>query len=367
MALGRDGLLPRLLGRTLPRFGTPANALTALLVLSVAMVLGFGLGFQPLPAFGLLSLIVTLCALGVYTLAQIGLVRYFVRKGTFNPLWHLLVPVLAVAAIVYLYYKNVSPTPAYPNNWAIWIALIWAGLGIVGLIGLKVFRPGQLAEAATIIGEGEADTEPRTGAAGVPPRPEPSPTLPERSDGAVAEGDTVTDTDFLPRPLGRDGAGRPSAGSAHARRDPRRSGHRSPRAGDCRNGALRRHPPPRASQGVGPRPRTRYADRAPRLDRRHGHRGRHPARRRRRPRHRSCRAVDRAPRRCRARCCSTSTSARREVIRTDPRWQAGVAPARRHGSATGPHRRLDDRQLRSPGGAGSAAVRLARLPGRATG
>jgi amino acid transporter len=179
MALGRDGLLPKFLGRTLPRFGTPANALTALLVFSVAMVLGFGLGFQPLPAFGLLSLIVTLCALGVYTLAQIGLVRYFVRKGTFNPVWHLLVPLLAVAAIVYLYYKNVSPTPAYPNNWAIWIALIWAGLGVVGLIGLKMFRPGQLVEAATIIGAGDSDTEPDPAAVVIPPRTEPSQTLTE--------------------------------------------------------------------------------------------------------------------------------------------------------------------------------------------
>ena len=180
MALGRDGLLPRRLGRTLPRFGTPANALTALLVFSIAMVLGFGLGFQPLPAFGLLSLIVTLCALGVYLLAQIGLVRYFRRTGEFNPVWHLVVPALAVAAIVYLYYKNVSPTPAYPNNWAIWIALIWAGLGIVGLIGLKVFRPGQLVQAATIIGAGEADTGPEPVPPVVPPRAEPSQTLSER-------------------------------------------------------------------------------------------------------------------------------------------------------------------------------------------
>lgn len=159
MALGRDGLLPRVLGRTMPRFGTPANALTALLLLSVAMGLGFGLGFDPFPAFGLLSLVVTLCALGVYTLTQFGLVRYFIRRGEFNPLWHLLIPLLAVAAIVYLYYKNVSPTPAYPNNWAIWIALIWAGIGILALVGLRVFRPDRLVEAATIIGEGEAEGE----------------------------------------------------------------------------------------------------------------------------------------------------------------------------------------------------------------
>jgi amino acid transporter len=152
-ALGRDGLLPRTLGRTMRRFGTPAAALTVMLVASIAMGLGFGLGFQPLPAFSLLSLIVTLCALGVYALAQIGLARYFWRLGKFNPFWHGLLPIAAVAAIVYLFIKNVSPKPPYPSDLAIWIAIGWAAAGILGLIGLMIFKPGQLAAAAAIIGE----------------------------------------------------------------------------------------------------------------------------------------------------------------------------------------------------------------------
>jgi amino acid transporter len=152
-ALGRDGLLPRTLGRTMHRFGTPAAALTVMLVASIAMGLGFGLGFQPLPAFSLLSLIVTLCALGVYALAQIGLARYFWRLGKFNPFWHGLLPIAAVAAIVYLFIKNVSPKPPYPSDLAIWIAIGWAAAGILGLIGLMIFKPGQLAAAAAIIGE----------------------------------------------------------------------------------------------------------------------------------------------------------------------------------------------------------------------
>ena len=152
-ALGRDGLLPRVLGRTLPSFGTPAAALTFLLGGSVALGLGFGFGFQPLPAFSLLSLVVTLCALGVYALAQIGLARYFWRLGKFNPFWHGLLPITAVATIVYLFIKNVSPKPPYPSDLAIWIAIGWAAAGILGLIGLMIFKPGQLAAAAAIIGE----------------------------------------------------------------------------------------------------------------------------------------------------------------------------------------------------------------------
>jgi len=163
-ALGRDGLLPRVLGRTLPSFGTPAAALTFLLGGSVALGLGFGFGFQPLPAFSLLSLVVTLCALGVYALAQIGLARYFWRLGKFNPFWHGLVPTLAVAAIVYLFIKNVSPQPPYPSSLAIWISVGWAVLGVLVVAGLVIFKPDRLAEAAAIIGD--ADTPQQAGLLG---------------------------------------------------------------------------------------------------------------------------------------------------------------------------------------------------------
>ncbi len=158
-ALGRDGLLPRRLGRTLPQFGTPAAALTFLLAGSIALGLGFGLGFQPLPAFSLLSLIVTLCALGVYALAQVGVARYFWRLGKFNPFWHGLLPTLAVAAIVYLFGKNVSPKPPYPSDLAIWISVGWAVAGVLVVIALVIFKPGRLAAAAVIIGEGDAPEE----------------------------------------------------------------------------------------------------------------------------------------------------------------------------------------------------------------
>jgi amino acid transporter len=134
-------------------------ALTLLLAASIAMGLGFGLGFGPLPAFALLSLVVTLCALGVYAIAQFGLARYFLRLGQFSPFWHGLIPVVAVAAIVYLFLKNISPKPPYPADLAIWIALGWLAVGILAMAGLLIFRPGRFSEAAEIIGEGDAPEE----------------------------------------------------------------------------------------------------------------------------------------------------------------------------------------------------------------
>src|SRR5262249_28397061 len=114
---------------------------------------------QPLPAFSLLSLIVTLCALGVYALAQFGLARYFWRLGKFNPLWHGLIPASALAAIVYLFIKNVSPTPPYPSDLAIWISIGWLAAGILAMVGFLIFKPRRLSEAAVIIGEGNTPEE----------------------------------------------------------------------------------------------------------------------------------------------------------------------------------------------------------------
>ena len=101
----------------------------------------------------------TLCALGVYAIAQAGLAVYFWRLGEFNPFWHGLVPAAAVAAIVYLFIKNVSPQPSYPSDLAIWISLCWLAAGILVMFGLMIFKPGRLSEAAAIIGEGDTPQE----------------------------------------------------------------------------------------------------------------------------------------------------------------------------------------------------------------
>ena len=97
----------------------------------------------------------TLCALGVYAMVQVALVRYFLRLGAFNPFWHGLVPVLAVAAIVYLFIKNISPQPMYPSNLAIWISIGWAAVGLLVVAWVSIFKPGRLAEAAAIIGDAD--------------------------------------------------------------------------------------------------------------------------------------------------------------------------------------------------------------------
>ena len=71
---------------------------------------------------------------------------------------HGLLSIAAVAAIVYLFVRNVSPKPPYPSDLAIWISIGWLVVGIIAMAGLVIFKPGR-AEAAVIIGEGDTPEE----------------------------------------------------------------------------------------------------------------------------------------------------------------------------------------------------------------
>ncbi|MHB1809302.1 MAG: APC family permease [Solirubrobacteraceae bacterium] len=151
-ALGRDGMLPSVLSRVNSRFGTPAIALSTLLVFALAVALGLGVGYGPLRAFEMLGLVVTFSALAVYFLVQIACINYFRRLKQFKVLWHGLVPLVAMAVIVYLFVKTEFPAPPHPLDLAIWIAIGWAVVGIAMIATMSARAPERFARITRIIG-----------------------------------------------------------------------------------------------------------------------------------------------------------------------------------------------------------------------
>lgn len=154
-ALGREGLLPRVLSRTNRRFGTPDIALTLLLAVAVAVGLGLGLHYGPINAFSMLALVVTFTALGVYFLSQAACIVFFRRRNEFNVLWHGIVPVAAMAVIVYLFVKSEWPHPPHPLNLSIWIALVWAVLGVGVVAAMSAASPERFSRLSAILGDDE--------------------------------------------------------------------------------------------------------------------------------------------------------------------------------------------------------------------
>ncbi len=144
-AMGRIKLLPSVFSRTDPATGTPIFALRTVLIISVVLTLGTGLLLDggPLQAFGFLGTIETCVAILLYALVALACLVYFLRNRSdegFNPLLHVVVPILALIVMIpalmaaigvgSAIFPFIAPLPA-PLNIAGYIAFAWLIAGIV--------------------------------------------------------------------------------------------------------------------------------------------------------------------------------------------------------------------------------------------
>lgn len=158
-ALGRDGFVTRRLGEASKRTGSPATALAVVMVFGIALTVyqrlqnasNVNAFFYPGTA-GVLSMLIA------YFVVQFGAAKFLHLEGR-EPRWRVIFLILATAAIVYTFYKQVYPKPAYPYDVFPYIIGGWALLGIAitfvfpGLAG----RIGDgLAKAEGIAPQGEA-------------------------------------------------------------------------------------------------------------------------------------------------------------------------------------------------------------------
>jgi amino acid transporter len=128
-ALGRDGFLTRRLGDASARTGAPANALAVVMTfgIAVAVVLRIA-GTSSTNVFFYLGTLGVLSMLVAYFVIQLGAAKFLHLEGR-EPRWRAVIVVLALAAIVYTFYKQVWPAPASPYNLFPFIIGAWAVLG----------------------------------------------------------------------------------------------------------------------------------------------------------------------------------------------------------------------------------------------
>jgi amino acid transporter len=154
-ALGRDGFLTRRLGDASQRTGSPANALGVVMTIGILATIGQRLnGTTAVNAFFYPGTIGVLSMLVAYFVVQFGAAR-FLHVGRREPRWRIVILVLATAAIVYTFYKQVWPRPASPYDV---FPLLIAGWSVIGIAVTLAFpalthRIGQaLATAEGIVG-----------------------------------------------------------------------------------------------------------------------------------------------------------------------------------------------------------------------
>jgi amino acid transporter len=131
-ALSRDGIPGSPLGRVSTRTGAPVGAL------AVVMTVGFGgiiiqrlAGTNAASAFFYPGTIGVLSLLVAYIITNLGAIRHLFFRARSRPVWEIVIPVLAIAFLVYTIYKNVSNQPV-PFNHFPWYVLAWLVVG--GLI-----------------------------------------------------------------------------------------------------------------------------------------------------------------------------------------------------------------------------------------
>jgi len=140
-AMGRSGVLPKMVGKVNPKRKTPVNAISlqvGVQVLAFACVLIWGAE----DVFFSWANAITIGLVLMYVLCNIGVVRYYLTEGRaqFNPLLHIVVPVVASAAGVVVVWKSYfSPfTSTGPVFWGLMTFIVVLVLTVVILIYLRV-------------------------------------------------------------------------------------------------------------------------------------------------------------------------------------------------------------------------------------
>jgi amino acid transporter len=137
---GREGLLPSVTGRVTARSHTPWVAFVIYLGLALGLTYVFGWNTDPVVFFGEIATLGTILIAFTYLVANLALPVYFRRfhRERFNPLAHLVLPLLGAAAIGYPLEQLVKPGQPAPFNRYPLIAL---GVLVVALIyGAIVYR-----------------------------------------------------------------------------------------------------------------------------------------------------------------------------------------------------------------------------------
>jgi amino acid transporter len=169
-SLGREGLLPRQLGRTHPKWKSPhiasvtQSVIAALIILGFAVFVGAGdpLHIAYLQVYGLMAVMGVIIILSVQAVVSLAVLIYFERFHRDEAHWWRtrLAPLLAFisqAYVVYLLFTNIDFLGAGAYPYANWLGPIDAVVVLVGVgtaFYFKKYKPAKYEQAGRLINEG---------------------------------------------------------------------------------------------------------------------------------------------------------------------------------------------------------------------
>jgi amino acid transporter len=100
-AMGRIGAFPHFLATVSHKHRSPVNSVLVAFVITVAVTLGLGLKYNPTVAFAMVGTGLVIVLVAIYIFMCAACIGFFARRrGGFNWLSHLIIPVLGIAAFV---------------------------------------------------------------------------------------------------------------------------------------------------------------------------------------------------------------------------------------------------------------------------
>jgi amino acid transporter len=151
-SMGRTGALPKALGRTNPKHGTPHVANATHVVFSLLVGGGVGLAVGPANVWADLGSFMVPAIVIVYILVSVSVFVFYWRqhRGEFSWLKHALFPLLAIAAMALPLKSVVWPVPPMPYVLAPYIVAGWIILGLIWMAVLRRRNPESLSSASAI-------------------------------------------------------------------------------------------------------------------------------------------------------------------------------------------------------------------------
>ncbi len=157
-AMGRIGAFPRFLAIVSPRHRSPVYSVLVAFVITVAVTLALGLKYTPTVAFAMVGTGLVIVLVAIYIVMNAACIGFFARRrGAFNWLSHLVIPLLGIAAFVPAWLTSAGikvfsfVTPLAPP-----LSYMGPGvggfmvLGVIYMIYLYRTNPGRIADVGLV-------------------------------------------------------------------------------------------------------------------------------------------------------------------------------------------------------------------------
>jgi amino acid transporter len=142
--MSRKGILPRQFAVLHPKYKNPTFALAFSIIIALGLGLGLGFTLGPVEEFAFIALMGSITTTLYYVLANAGVVTLY--RGRFrsewNPILHLVFPVVTSVVLIWVLYKSLWPLPSGAIKWAPVASLAWLAIAIGLMIAMKVRRQG---------------------------------------------------------------------------------------------------------------------------------------------------------------------------------------------------------------------------------